>query len=281
MNNTALAHPAGLGLGTKDSTPGERNSGRSRRARGTTVMVANPAGGSGKTTTALLLGAVLARRLGKRSVMWDNTESLGRIAHRLGGQPPQAGLRGLLSNWDGLLRTGSDADVARYLHSEPASCPVLPGEWARPASPLTFHDCSRLAAVLEGFHDTVIVDTGTDVHAAAWQWAARSADRLVVPVPVKPGAVDAVGWLFGQLDGIGQEALVGSAVCVLIPTITDTEPHLTWQIVHQLRKRTATVLAVPFERRLADGQPAKLSELSAATRRAWATVATELCEDAG
>ncbi len=115
----------------------------------------------------------------------------------------------------------------------------------------------------ETHRDLLIVDTATTAQAAAWQWAVRNADVLVVPLPMRR---DMAQHAYAMLEGLrkrGLEHLVHSAIVLLCATPGGSDPNLESVIVDEFDALgVQTYLRVPFEPVFASGERITLEAMS-------------------
>lgn len=159
------------------------------------VAVANPKGGSGKTTVAVnLAGATAAAGddvlLVDADPGGDATARLGREAVHEAEGP---NLRDALA--------GDDVDPAALV-VETAEFDLLPSNLDMVAAPAAIDDLAALDRVLAGFeHGTVVVDCPPGVDRLT-DAALVACGAVVVPVPAAPEAPRSIERLFDQLDSL-------------------------------------------------------------------------------
>jgi MinD-like ATPase involved in chromosome partitioning or flagellar assembly len=148
-------------------------------SRPTVAAVISPKGGVGKTTTAFLLGSLLADRLRLRVVAVDANPDFGTLA-ALAPQRArcEATLAGLLAN---IEQVETAAELRQYVSALPSGLHVL----GAPRDPRVMEGLGpesygELLALLSTFYELVILDLGTGVAGRIAQFAISRADQLVL-----------------------------------------------------------------------------------------------------
>jgi MinD-like ATPase involved in chromosome partitioning or flagellar assembly len=204
------------------------------------VACLSPKGGVGKSTSAFLVGNVLASHLNLRAIAVDASSggTLGRFAPdsaRAAASPAD-----LLDNAD---RIGTAAELRRFVTRLPSGLHVLaaPHEVAR-ASNLGPDRYGELVALLSCFYETVLVDLSGVTNPLA-RFALDRADQVVlVTTPDQLTATLAIH-AFDQLDH-ETTVVVNRAHPRLAPELRAIEECLA-------RRDARRPVAVPDDRRLA------------------------------
>jgi MinD-like ATPase involved in chromosome partitioning or flagellar assembly len=150
----------------------------------------SPKGGVGKTTTAFLLGGLLADRLRMRVVAVDANPDFGTLAALA---PQRARCEGTLADLLGdIEQVDTAAELRQYLSALPSGLHVLgaPGD-PRVMGRLGPESYGELLALLSTFYELVILDLGTGVARRIAQFAISRADQLVL--------VTTPEWISGSL----------------------------------------------------------------------------------
>lgn len=169
------------------------------------VAVANPKGGSGKTTVAVNLAGALAAT-GDDVLLVDadpGGDATARLCREAVYEADGPDLRDALA--------GDDVEPASLLE-ETTEFDLLPSNLDLVAAPGAIDDLGALAGVLDGLeHGTVVVDCPPRVDRLT-DAALVACDAALVPVPAAPEAPRTVERLFDQLDSL--EATVETRVDV-------------------------------------------------------------------
>jgi MinD-like ATPase involved in chromosome partitioning or flagellar assembly len=148
-------------------------------SRANLVAVVSPKGGVGKTTSAFVIGNLIADRLRLRVVAVDANPDFGTLAD-LAPEDARCGLSvaDLLSDIDGIHTA---ADLRRYVSTLPSGLHLL-------ASPRDADAMAKLGpdaygdalALLATFYELVVLDLGTGVAGPLAQFAIDRADQVVL-----------------------------------------------------------------------------------------------------
>jgi MinD-like ATPase involved in chromosome partitioning or flagellar assembly len=148
-------------------------------SRANVVAVVSPKGGVGKTTSAFVLGNLIADRLRLRVIAVDANPDFGTLADLA---PEEVRCRrclaDLLADIDGIHTA---ADVRRYVSALPSGLHLL-------ASPREAEAMARLGpdaygdalALLSTFYELLVLDLGTGVAGPLAQFAIDRADQVVL-----------------------------------------------------------------------------------------------------
>jgi MinD-like ATPase involved in chromosome partitioning or flagellar assembly len=154
------------------------------------AAVISPKGGVGKTTTAFVLGSLLADRLRLRAVAVDANPDFGTLA-ALGPQRVRCErtLADLLAD---IEQVDTAAELRQFVSALPSGLHVL----GAPRDPRVMkrlgpESCGELLALLSTFYELVILDLGTGVAGRIAQFAISRADQLVL--------VTTPEWISGSL----------------------------------------------------------------------------------
>jgi MinD-like ATPase involved in chromosome partitioning or flagellar assembly len=150
-----------------------------RVTRANTVALVSPKGGVGKTTSAFLVGSLLATHLKLRAIAVDANPDFGTLA-RLApdGLYPERSLADLLNDCE---RLHTAAEVGAYVSRMPSGLHVL----AAPRDPeltasLGPDSYGELVTFLSCFYEVVLLDLGTGVAGPLARFAIERADQVVL-----------------------------------------------------------------------------------------------------
>jgi MinD-like ATPase involved in chromosome partitioning or flagellar assembly len=244
------------------------------------VMVANPKGGSRKTTTALMLGHTFAALRGGSTVVWDNNEARGTLGDRAEVTSPATTVAHLLAAFERLAGpTGSAGDMSHYLRSQPSRAEILASDVeAGRREQVGSGETGRVGLLLSRYYRLTVMDTGSNLRAGAWQWAAQQADVLVVPITLDPDVAQMAAWMLDALTAFGRADLVAGAVTVLSPSSSEPAAEMRARTLEYFAARTAVVVEVPFDRQLAGGAPVVYGRVGEKSRRAWVAAAAAVAD---
>jgi MinD-like ATPase involved in chromosome partitioning or flagellar assembly len=244
------------------------------------VMVANPKGGARVSTTTLLLAHTLAALRGGSVVAWDNAESRGTLGDRAEVTTPATTVWHLLGAFEHLAGTaGAAGDMSHYLRSQPSGAEVLAADTdPRRREQIGAADCGRLAVLLSRHYRLAVMDTGNNVRASNWLWAAHSADVLVVPITLDPDIAQAAAWMLDVLVGRGRADLVAGAVTLISPGSVAPPAAVRARMLDYFAARTAVLVEVPHDPQLAGGRPVVFERITVASRRAWVAAAAAVAD---
>lgn len=170
------------------------------------LVVANPKGGVGKSTTAAALSVGLRRR-GVRILAVD-LDPQGSLTSWLGVRPEEAQRR------PGMVQLLMDEVAAeRAVTDTPAGVPIIAAtptlqvvEEALRARPNREGQVYRALEPIVPTYDVVVVDTPASV--GLWLWSALAMmDRLLAPVETEAAAIDGVARLIRELDDVRRYGL--------------------------------------------------------------------------
>jgi MinD-like ATPase involved in chromosome partitioning or flagellar assembly len=237
------------------------------------IAVFSPKGGVGKSTTAIMLGQVLAQVRGDLIAALDANPDSGNLVKRL-REPysPHAA--------DDLGRDISQiaryTDLLPYLTKDDSGlCVIRSAEDA--AGRLGPDEYRTILGLLSRFYGITIVDLGTGIREPAFLSIVDAADALVA---VTEPSLDATEVAIGGIDWLRRQfpAKIGGGTLVL----NATEPHYTQVDVGRLAaefgKHMVRVLQVPRDPHLATGGPPRWPLLARQTRDAYLGLAAAVIE---
>jgi len=256
---------AGLTATVQTQLPGPR-----------TVVVVNPKGGVGKTTSTLLLSAALGVARGGGVLAWDNNETRGTMGLRSADAGHGGTVRTLLAAAPGLTSTaGRLGDLDAHVHHQRGvRFDVLRSdEDPTGAGVIDATDFTALHTLLQRFYRLVVIDTGNNIRSANWQAAAAAADQLVITTTVREDSAASAAWMLDALAAGPHVHLLETAVTVLTDPSTSTKDTDRRRLADHFTAATGNhpgrVVHVPFDQALTRGGVIDHHALSPATRIAW------------
>jgi MinD-like ATPase involved in chromosome partitioning or flagellar assembly len=207
------------------------------------VAVVSPKGGVGKTTSAFLVGNLLASHLKLRAISVDANPGFGTL-DRVGADSVRAesSLAELLDNAD---RLGTAAELRRYVAPLPSGLHLLGSSRDTADRANVGPDgYGELVALLSCFYETVLLDLGSGVTSPLARLAIDRADQMVlVTTPDQLTATLAIHAL-DQLDRERTTVLVNRTHPRLAPELRAIEECLA-------RRDAPQRVTLPDDRRLA------------------------------
>ncbi|WAM19994.1 MinD/ParA family ATP-binding protein [Rhodococcus sp. JS3073] len=241
------------------------------------ITVANPKGGVGKTPLAAALTQTFADlRGGSTVVCADLGEVGGSLAKRVAVRPSPG------NDIPALLAAHPDPDVAirpsvlsQHLTRQPSGEDIIAGRRGDATNVLDENHAAHLAAIVAQHRDILVADTGNNPLAGTWQWAVRTADAIVVPVPLRWDAADAAEEMITELASTATDVL--ARTIVVITAGPGDAPMAEQATVESLRDLGVPLVArMPFEPLFASGERLALSRLQPQTRAALTRLAEEV-----
>lgn len=243
-----------------------------------TVAVVNGKGGAGKTPSAILLAAVLARHGGAGVVAYDNNPTRGTLGWRTRQGPHTATVVDLLPRVDHFLSPAARAaELADFVHHQSEdrydvlrSQPETLSATAAPAD-----DFNAVHDVLARYYRFIVVDSGNDESGPQWRAMIARADAIVVPTTTRPEHAEAARLLLDELSRAdAHAAALAEAALVVVSRASRAEPDPA-ALTQIFRDIARDAVAIPYDPAMA-GRPLILDSLAPATRRAWLTAAAAL-----
>ena len=244
------------------------------------VAVVNPKGGAGKTPAVLATAATWGAHRG--SVMaWDDNETRGTLAMRALADPRNPTVAGLLADLHRFDTSSARVgDLAAYLRPQGgARFDVLASD-DDPARMAQFGagEFARVRDVLARFYAITVVDTGNNVRAGNWQAAVDAADQLLLVSTYQRDAAVTASWTLDHLHATGRGHLADTAVTVLSAATPSTDRRTRTELRDHFATRTRTVVEIPYDPLIADGEHLDLHALRPATREAWLAATAALTD---
>jgi chromosome partitioning protein len=258
------------------------------------IAVANQKGGVGKTTTAVSLGAELAR---ERRLLLIDLDPQANATSSLGLADPERER----STYDVLLREASLADV--ILSTDIPNLDLAPADRVLAGAQIELVDLpdrerrldQAIQALLDApttndaalLYDLILIDTPPSLGLLTLN-ALAAADHVLVPVQSEYLALEGLGQLVETLELVrgslnGRLGLIG-----ILLTMLDARTNLSVQVANEVRKHFPAATfhtAIPRSVRLSEapsyGRPIRLHDPSSRGARAYAELAHELLERLG
>ncbi|GAA1334456.1 hypothetical protein GCM10009592_30260 [Brachybacterium rhamnosum] len=262
-----------------------------------TILIANPKGGSRKTTSTWMLGHTLGTIRGGAVVAWDANETMGTLSDR-GMQdrhsatvvdlieqaaPSFGSVEGIrLGALDSYVRPQGDSHFDLLASDEDPTRQDIVGA----------DNFRAVHEILSRFYRLILLDTGNNIRAAHFTEALEHTEQLVIPVAAGRDSATVAQKMMRSLIATGHQELVRRAVVLLhdLEPAESADPgylHVAQEIAAELEPQVAAVIPIPFDPALKEGARIDPTALSDATRtayrRAAAAVARSLREhvDAG
>jgi MinD-like ATPase involved in chromosome partitioning or flagellar assembly len=232
-------------------------------SRPNVAAVISPKGGVGKTTTAFVVGSLIADRLRLRVVAVDANPDFGTLAALAPKKVRcERTLADLLAD---IEQVHTAAELRRYVSALPSGLHVL----GAPRDPRVMErlgpeSYGELLALLSTFYELVILDLGTGVAGPIAQFAISRADQLVlVTIPE---------WITSSLVLAALEHLDHGRTTVACNKFHARRPADLAELEHRLRERRLNrSVAIPHDDQLAtmlDSGTYQLDALERTTRTA-------------
>ena len=241
-----------------------------------TVVVVNTKGGGGKTTAVYSLAATFGQARGGYVLGWDNNETRGTLAWRAAPARHTNTAVDLLRDLQRFEdpRNARVGDLDNYVRAQgSAQFDVLASDENAASAASIDDDAFRaLHRSLSRFYRILVIDTGNNVKAPNWGAAVDLADQLVIVSSIREDTAGGASWTLDHLMEIGLGPKVANAVTILSAPKQTADPdqramHIRFR--EHFTARTRTVLDVPFDAALVDGDSIDYDALSPATRQAW------------
>lgn len=250
--------------------------------RPVTVVVADPRGGSGKTTTSILLAGAFGNARGGGVLVLENHELRGTMHLRTHAQGKDRTIRDLLGaqNYRGpsgeVVRIGELSAYAR--HQVAGQFDVMVSETKRDRA-LTREEFESVHDLGSRFYSVIIVDTANDESAENWRAAVQRADALVVPLKWRNDYSLPAIEMLEELQGSGDprlQDLVRRTVVVASHNHGDLDARCQQHLKPYFLERTKAVIEINPDPHIAEGNVIEHDQLSVATRRQAERLAAEV-----
>lgn len=242
-----------------------------------TVMFCNVKGGSRKTTSTFNTAAAIGRIRGGNILAWDNNENSGDLVDR--GQRAAHGRTAidLHEQLDQLATLDKVDQLTNYAHPQGNDrFEVLASQDVAGTRQVIDAEAFRdMHEILRTFYSMILVDTGNASTATTWQATAEAADVVVVTME---NADNSASKAAQTLDAIrshsGSEKVENAVAVIYQPMEPSTKSKERNAELHQLLEpQVRSVLEVPFDPALKEGEEIVWEALHKKTREAYVHVA--------
>jgi cellulose biosynthesis protein BcsQ len=271
------------------------------------IVVADPAGGVGKSSLTLALAAMIGRRQSRGVLAWDLNPNKGTLGMRTRASEEQEEITAeqLLSALPSFEAGRPRSELDNYVRPqgeqrfevlaaprkstrEPSAGGGDETAWMRTEAGwvIGWEEFHRLYPWLASYYRLIVADTGNK-QDPVW-WAAMSrAHQLVIPISLSEHAIDVMVDTCEDLEEAGFGHLLRNAVTVINSPAAarGREARRQRERVHRFfgpdgsrAGRTRVVLEVPFDGALALGKQIDFARMSGASLRAHQRVAAAAME---
>ena len=236
-----------------------------------TVVVAQPKGGVGTSTAAVLAACALGQFTRLSPILWDCNENAGgrwqlttkdtlflRTALHLLTEPRRGTV---LSQVEA---TAIDQDTQAY---QVIASPI-------PPRPFTDGEFQTIYSKLAQRFTQIVIDTGSTVTSPNFENAIRCADVVVVPTDLAPSTQSSTLALFESLEDLWGENWAKRVIAVVTNPVPD--PDLEWEKF--LSEKVTEVIKVPYDEHIAARGPITWSGMSEGTHESCLHLAGAITE---
>lgn len=234
-------------------------------------------GGSGKTTTTVLVGMVLAALRGDRVVAVDSNPDAGNLARRIGAPSDTASVRDLVDH----AATITTATRAREFTSQSSSRLEVVASDQDPEVSEVFNeqDYRTTIDVLSRFYNIILTDSGTGLLHPAMPGVLDLTQTLIIVVGgMRVDGAEAADKTVKWLEAHGYGALVRNGIAVVSnvrPGASDIDQQ---KVIDYFAERCRMVIEIPFDEHIDIGGKLDLQQLAPATRDAAELLAAAVAE---
>lgn len=247
-----------------------------------TVMFCNVKGGSKKTTTTYNTSAMIGRVRGGNILAWDNNENSGDLVDR-GQRAPHA--RTAIDLYDRLehLTTLENVDqLTHYMHPQGDNrFEVLASQNVAGTRQVIDATAFRdMHSILRTFYSMILVDTGNASTATTWQATAEAADVVVITMENAESSARKAAQTLDAIRNHAGDAKVANAVAVITQPekSSGVAKERTSELYRLLAPQLRSVLEIPFDHALKEGEEIVWESLTRDTREAYLQVAAAIVE---
>jgi MinD-like ATPase involved in chromosome partitioning or flagellar assembly len=249
---------------------------QSNVSRANVVAVISPKGGVGKTTSAFVVGSLLADRLRLRAIAVDANPDFGTLAALAPDRLRcERSLADLLSD---IERIETAAQLRSYVSALPSGLHLLgaPSD-AEVMAGLGPEAYGELLALLATFYELVLLDLGTGVAGQLAQFAIGRADQVVLVMTPE--------WVTSSAVLAALEHLEHERTTVVANKFHSRGPADLSELERRLRERRLhRSVAIPYDQQLAamlDTGTYELGALERTTRLALKRLGLAVAEQLG
>lgn len=226
-------------------------------------------GGVGKSTSAVMLGHVLASMRGDRVVAIDANPDAGTLGYRVRRQTTKT-VKDLLHDAPRLERF---ADMRQYTSQAPSRLEVVASDNdPRVSEAFDDGDYREVSSILERFYSIIVTDCGTGILHSTMRGILDLADQLIVVTAPSLDGGRSASLTLDWLDQHDRRELVEQAVVVINSIRPKGLVDLSLLEDH-FRRRCREVVRVPFDPHLEAGAETSLEELMPETHEAYLDLA--------
>lgn len=239
-----------------------------------TILVANAAGGAGKTITSIGLAGTFGIHRGGEVAVWDNNETQGSLALRTNSQGSTRTVMDLLKAVDDPEKV-SLGELAPYLRRQGSSRFEVLASSTDPSEmrQIGQNEFNMVHSLLARFKQLMIVDSGNNCLAENFVAAAESADLLIIPTSLQRDGAQRALWTLRTLYESGYEELANNAIIVITEGSRLKESAQSAKEIRETFSRKLDVIDIPYDPHLDRGTMIDLELLNDKTRRAYENLA--------
>lgn len=239
-----------------------------------TILVANAAGGAGKTITSIGLAGTFGIHRGGEVAVWDNNETQGSLALRTNSQGSTRTVMDLLKAVDDPEKV-SLGELAPYLRRQGSSRFEVLASSTDPTEmrQIGQNEFLMVHSLLARFKQLMIVDSGNNCLAENFVAAAESADLLIIPTSLQRDGAQRALWTLRTLYESGYEELANNAIIVITEGSRLKESAQSAKEIRETFSRKLDVIDIPYDPHLDRGTMIDLELLNDKTRRAYENLA--------
>lgn len=242
-----------------------------------TVMCCNLKGGSRKTTTTYNTSAAIGRVRGGNILAWDNNENSGDLVDRGQRAPHGRTAIDLYEQLDQLTTLDMVDQLTNYAHPQGDNrFDLLASQDVAGTRQVIDAEAFRdMHAILRTFYSMIVVDTGNASTATTWQATAEAADVVVISMEnAENSARKAAQTLDAIRSHAGPKKVENAVVVIYQPMESSPVSKERNAEVHQLLEpQVRSVLEVPYDPALKEGEEIVWEALHKKTREAYVHVA--------
>lgn len=230
--------------------------------RPVTVTIAQPAGGSGKTSISVALASTLGNTSDHAVLAMDNNETMGTLGVRTRSNGSKLTIIDLLDALEELKNEHTRSGDVQYFtrpQGDNRFAVLASDEDPDRMQMLTRETLNELLEVVQRFWNVIVLDTGNNTRAENWLAGIERSDQLVFPVEMNDKSVVSVLRTIEQLQAMSQlsgndhyAALCRHAVLVISPgshrrAVAPERRKELRTMLEQALGEEATFLPVPYE----------------------------------
>ncbi|WP_285729749.1 MinD/ParA family protein [Nocardiopsis sp. ATB16-24] len=235
------------------------------------IAVLSLKGGVGKTTTAVLLGSVLASERESRVIAVDANPDRGTLRDRLVLQSDLT-LRDLADSAASIDRY---TQLRQYVSVNESRLHVLTGS-DTPTSPIGAEadGYKAVAGLLEQYYDIALTDCGTGLNLPGMESVLSLTDQVIIVLEPALDAARSAHSTLSWLSQNGYRHLADKAIVVVsrVDRKSAGDKEIA-ELEAQFGDRAGGVVRVPFDEHLAKGGVVRLEKLRERTRSSYRKLA--------